>query len=375
MENRRNQSRKCSMKCRRISMQKKKFARSIISISTDANETLFDNKKRVERSDENQRSPLIEQILFIDLQTPVAKNDFCNSRQTPSRKNFPFVPFANLRYSSSFDLWNIEFDFPDFSSTGEFRRMSIDKQRSPTKFKERIRPSFDFSHAKIEESFFDRENFERKSSLCFVSAVERFFVQGKIEVETKWNDEFRPMKVTRLMWPKVTQIVFVRLTNEFVSSSRQKNFSSRATQQCDDEWTKHRRFLFSPSVEERRKEKRFRWGKKLQMMVKVSRNGIEMIRLSGEEVLFRWETVDDLTFSFVLSVCRSRPGLPPHEVEKAESSSKNAEESGSKNRKSGKKRKCTFWPAFWILHSFMMQMSVWMKTILASTSIMWFLQV
>ena len=65
-----------------------------------------------------------------------------------------------------------------------------------------------------------------------------------------------------------------------------------------------------------------------------------------------------------------RTGLPPHEVEKAESSSKNAEESGSKNWKSGKIRKRTFLPAFWILYSFMMQVSVWMKIILGSTSIL-----
>jgi hypothetical protein len=31
------------------------------------------------------------------------------------------------------------------------------------------------------------------------------------------------------------------------------------------------------------------------------------------------------------------PGLPPHEVQKAENSSKNPEKSGKRNRKSGKK--------------------------------------
>ena len=42
----------------------------------------------------------------------------------------------------------------------------------------------------------------------------------------------------------------------------------------------------------------------------------------------------------------------------------------ARTEKAGKKRKRTFLPAFWILHSFMMQMSVWMKIILGSTSIL-----
>ncbi len=40
---------------------------------------------------------------------------------------------------------------------------------------------------------------------------------------------------------------------------------------------------------------------------------------------------------FFLNKVRLYPGLPPHEVQKAENSSKNPEKSGKRNRKSGKK--------------------------------------
>ena len=70
------------------------------------------------------------------------------------------------------------------------------------------------------------------------------------------------MKVTRLMWAKATKILFVRLTNEFVSSSRQKQLFIGAAQQCYDERTKDRRFLFFLSGGEETGGKTFPLGEK-----------------------------------------------------------------------------------------------------------------
>jgi hypothetical protein len=53
-----------------------------------------------------------------------------------------------------------------------------------------------------------------------------------------------------------------------------------------------------------------------------------------------------------MQIAVNQPGLPPHEVQKAENSSKKPEKSGKRNRKSEKKRKSIFLRDFTISKGF-----------------------